>query len=384
MWRLFQIHGKWNEIQYMSYTASLGSYHTKRIKRYIAELPELYGDYTDLTDSESLLYYGYDNKRFFCEPTGILTAMRGKHPDEVICDDILRDPEVKLDTIQLEKLAEKFFEVIEQMPKKALHLVGTPQDFDDLFAKVERLKSYNCERYDAEVCEGVAWWDGLWPWAKLQERKATIGVKAYNKEFRCHPVRGEEGYVSYEDYCRIARRHLKNYSFTRPPKFKTGRCVTAGLDIGKKTHPSHLSVLAEHNKRLVQVHSKFMDGWAYYDQIAYCREAIKAFGIDRLYYDNTRAEFEESSEKGELPGEMEGIAMTGKSNFMYATELDKLVTQGRVQLVTDDRQKRQILSVDCDLKAPSNSEGHGDSFFSLILAIGANREINSVRVWDLQ
>jgi hypothetical protein len=66
---------------------------------------------------------------------------------------------------------------------------------------------------------------------------------------------------------------------------------------------------------------------------------------------------------------MEGITFTSKSKFSMATELDKLITNEALELLPDDRQKRQILSVDCDLKAPETDEGHGDAFFSLALAV---------------
>lgn len=159
--------------------------------------------------------------------------------------------------------------------------------------------------------------------------------------------------------------------------------VVAGYDLGKKTHPSHLCVFAEINKKLVQIASFFMDGWNYIDQIAFCKQAIETFGIDLLAYDNTRAEFETSEERGDLPSEMTGIVFTAKSKFTMATELDKVITNKEIELLDDGRQKRQILTVDCDLKAPETSEGHGDSFFSLCLAVSAWRDAQGCPVWDL-
>jgi hypothetical protein len=161
------------------------------------------------------------------------------------------------------------------------------------------------------------------------------------------------------------------------------RTIIGGLDIGKKTHPSHLSVFAQHKKKLVQIHSKFMDGWNYKDQIEYCREAINKFKMDRLLYDNTRAEFDISFEQGDLPDQMEGVTFTSKSKFSMATELDKVITNGLLELIDDDRQKRQILTVDCDLKAPETQEGHGDCFWSICLAINAFVMCNSPIIREL-
>jgi len=383
-WKMLRMEHFWNEGMYFSYTPDLAAYHTKRIKRYINALPELFGDCKDLTDSESILHYrNLDNRVFYCEPAGILTFKRGKHPNYTWLDDILKDPQVKLELGQLEKIERAFFEEVEQMPKEELHLIGTPQDQDDLFAKLENNSGYDCARYDAIVDEakGIALWENnpMWCFKALQERRLRIGEKAFNKEMRCMPVRGEDGYISLAQLAALIIPRLKNYEIIRPPKLKA-RTVVAGFDIGKKTHPSHLCVLAEHRGRLAQIHSKFMDGWPYVEQIAYLKQAIEVFKIDKLLYDNTRSEFETSFEQGDLPAQMEGVAFTAKTKFAMATELDKLVTNKDLQLLDDPRQKRQILSVDCDLQAPETSEGHGDAFFSLCLAAKAWVEANGILV----
>jgi hypothetical protein len=390
-WKVYRMEHAWNEFMYMGYTTGGAEYHTKRIKRYISALPELFGGYRNVTDSESILYYRNSEDRiFYCEPVGILTAQRGKHPHEMICDDILRDPQVKLDLSQLEKIERTFFEEVEQMPKEKLHLVGTPQDAEDLFSKLDSGRGYDCKRYDAIVDEikGIALWENnpKFCFKELQNIRLRIGDKAFMKEFRVMPVRGAEGFISLEQLCGIIRSRLKNYDVLRAPKLKKRTCV-GGFDIGKKTHPSHLAVFAERvvngRRKLVQIHSKFMDGWNYTDQIAYCKQAIEVFEMDLLAYDNTRAEFETSEERGDLPSEMTGIVFTAKSKFTMATELDKVITNKEIELLDDGRQKRQILTVDCDLKAPETSEGHGDSFFSLCLAVSAWRDAQGCPVWDL-
>jgi hypothetical protein len=86
-------------------------------------------------------------------------------------------------------------------------------------------------------------------------------------------------------------------------------------------------------------------------------------------------------EQGTLPGEMKGIPFTSKSKYTMATELDKVVTNRMIQLLPDERQRRQILTVDCDLQAPETAEGHGDSFFSLCLAVQAWSEGRGDIAW---
>lgn len=385
-WKLYRNEHIWNEWIYMSYTQELGAYHTKRIKRYIDALPKFFGDYKNHTDSESILYYSKDGHSFYCEPVGILTFQRGKHPTGIICDDILKDPQVKLDISQLEKIARAFFEEIENMPKEELHLIGTPQDQDDLFAKLETKSGYNSKRYDAIVDETnhKALWENNpnFCYAALMERKARIGDKAFMKEFRCMPVRGAEGFLDMATLDRIINPRLKNYTLTRKPKLR--EFAYGGFDIGKKTHPSHLCILGKNRRgQFVQLHSKWMDAWDYIEQLAYIKEAIKIFRIARLEYDDTRAEFEGFREKGDLPGEMRGLAFTAKNKFTMATDLDKLITEDRIVLINDTRQRRQLLNVDNDLKAVETDEGHGDCFFSLCLAVKAAGKGDRQMIYEL-
>ena len=379
-----------NEFLYISYTGDAAGYHTKKIKRYINALPELFRDHTDLTDSATIIHYQTSDRRFFyCEPTGIMNFKRGQHPHEVICDDILRDPQVKLDMSQLDKITRAFFEEVEQMPKKAIHCVGTPQDDEDLLAQLETKTDYNTKRYDSIVDEAqhISWWPELFPWDELMRRKERIGDKAFSKEFRCRPVRGVEGYISHDAYLALVNSQLKNIPITGSytPSHKRS-VVIGGFDIGKKTHPSHLTVLEINTEngrdRARQLHSKFMDGWDYINQIAYLKDAVKVFNMKALHYDDTRAEFESMKERNELPRQMSGVAFTSKSKFGMAQEVDKVVSNKDIELLEDDRQKRQILSVDCNLKAPETQEGHGDAFFSLCLAVDAwkNRKVSGFDV----
>lgn len=390
LWKIYRMEFKFNEFLYISYTGDASGYHTKKIKRYLQALPELFGDYKDLTDSATIIHYqNKEGRYFYCEPTGIMNFKRGQHPHEVICDDILRDPEVKLDLSQLNKITRVFFEEIEQMPKIAIHCVGTPQDDEDLLSQLETKTDYNTIRYDAIVDEEkhISWWPELFPYDELMRRKERIGNKAFLKEFRCKPVRGVEGFIDMENMQAIINKDLHNYDIKTPWATTQKRpLVVGGFDIGKKTHPSHLvifEIITIHGKdKARQIHGKFMDGWDYINQIAYLKEAVKCFNIKSLHYDDTRAEFESMRERRELPRQMVAVSFTTKTKFGMATELDKVVSNREIELLNDDRQKRQILSVDCNLKAPETAEGHGDAFFSLCLAVDAwkNRKVSGFDV----
>jgi len=377
-WRLYRmkfprLEKKYNEWLYLSYLPDGAIYQIKRLKRYIKELPECFDGFVESTDAESKVHYTYAGKAFVVDPAGMLSFKRGQHPDGIIADDILRDPEKKLDITSLEKLDRIFVEEVMQMPKAELHVFGTPQDENDLFSKLEQMKEFKCGEFPALRADGTALWAEEWDVPRLLARRDSIGDKAFQKEFQCRAVRSLDGFIDPVKYDALTWTRLKNRKVNEV--LRLNEWTYAGFDIGKKQHPSHLWVLAvDRKKRLVQVHSQFMDGWDYIDQIEYLRKAIKNFKIAKMIYDDTRAEFESFNEAGTLPSEMEGLAFTAKNKYTMSTEVDSIITKGDIRFLDDRRQRRQILSVDNDLKAVATEEGHGDCFFSLCLAVKAYRE----------
>jgi len=374
------------EIEYMSYKSDTSEYLLRKLKRYIEELPELFDGLIPCTKAETILHYMKDGHEFLCMPSGILQAMRGRHPHILMCDDILRDPEKKLDITQLVKIEKIFMEQAEQMPTEQLHVVGTPQDRDDLFAKLSRADDYDVRYYPATNVKykgtkhEVLWHNNpKFDAEGLERQRKKIGDKAFNKEFLCKPVRGEEGFLKEEQIDAITWKHLKNHDLK---DIVLRDFSYAGYDIGKKCHPSHIAVFGVDRKnRMVQVLSKWMDGWDYTDQLEYCRQITEMLKIDRMNYDDTRAELEGFKEQGELVDGMFGVVFGAKNKFKMAVELDRMVTQGRIILLNDPRQKRQLMNVDNDLKAVQTAEGHGDCFFSICLAVVAFLESQGELIW---
>ena len=364
---------KFDEILYMSYLEENAGYQLRWLKRYINFIP-FFDGYRNLTMANSILHYSIEGREFICAPCGVLAFKRGQHPRILVCDDILKDPkEKKMNPAVITEINRIFAEEVESMPTEELHVFGTPQSNGDLFAKLEKNPSYNFKRYPAEKDSKnqIALWPEVFDWKKLKEVEASIGRKAYNKEYLCMPVRGEEGFFTSKILDEMCKGRLRNYELLK--KVKLREMTYGGLDIGKKTHPSHLTVLAVDRKgRLVQVHDKWMDGWDYKDQIEYCQRAIDTFGMEKLYYDDTRAEFEGFRESGSLPDEMEGLPMTGKLLWEMASMLDAKVTSKELWLLNIPRSKGQLMNVDNDLKAPETDEGHADNFSSLMLAVKAH------------
>ena len=161
--------------------------------------------------------------------------------------------------------------------------------------------------------------------------------------------------------------------------------VVSGFDIGKRTNPSHHSVFAIKDdftrldkkglptQVMVMIHQKFLDQWEYIRQIEYLKSCAEYFGINRSYVDNTRSEFDERG----LPRVYIPVALGStdgpktKSKYGLATHFAKLVEQKRIELIDDDRFINQITCVTNDLQAADTPLGHGDSFISVSLAIGA-------------
>lgn len=402
-WKIYRmVHGKarrFNEWLYIGYKEDGAEYQIKRLKRYIAELPELYDGLTGNTDAESKVDYECSEGRFVVNPAGMFSFKRGEHPDGIIADDILRDPQVKLDISQLKKLERIFLEELEPMPKKdigELHVFGTAQDEDDLFSVLEKIpdyKSVECPAIINEKTREVLWQQGF-PYEKLIEYRARMGEKAFNKEFQCRAVRSEDSYFKGDTLDALTWSRLRNYSpikaniggerIYRTDFLRLNEWSYGGFDIGKKQHPSHLFVVGVDRKgRLIQLCSAFLDGWEYKDQIVFLRAAVKYFKMGKLLYDDTRAEFEYLKEAGNLPEEMEGVTFTAKSKYSMATEVDNMVTEKQIRFLQDARQKRQLLSVDNDLQAVQTAEGHGDCFFSLNLAVRAYKEGQGLGVFEI-
>lgn len=386
-WLAYRLDRNYMEWDYMSYKEELGQYHIKRLKRYMDRMP-IFNKYVNMTRAETKIHVAYGAREFVVNPSGILSFKRGKAPYGIMCDDILKDPDTKMNIDILMKIEKIFKEEVENMPTHELHVWGTPQDDADIFTYLEQKKSYNTKRYPSEVDQisKKALWPEVWPWERLQEKRSDIGDKSFSKEFNCSPVRSEEMFLNRLKLEQLTRSRLKNYHPDSTPKLR--EFTYGGLDIGKKTHPSHLAVFgvrvrAGEEPQLRQIHSKWMDGWDYTDQLAYCEKIIKNFNMDCLLYDNTRAELEGFREQGQLPDCMFPITFTAKNKYAMATQLDTMMTNKQIWFLKDDRQKRQMLAVDNDLHAFETDEGHGDSFFSICLAITAFLKGQGVLAWSL-
>lgn len=386
MWLMFRADSfgiPFVDLMYLSYKHGNAQKHVQKTKRYI-QACSLFKGYTDLTDAEAMIKYKTPGGiTFEVRPEGALGSLRGQHPFGILVDDPLLDPTERLDLTQINKITRIVQDVILPMPKLGgcLHFIGTAQDYTDLFFVLkEESRGFDWQMYPAIKQDGSAEWPELYGLDKLERMRLSQGDPSFEKEFLLRPARSTDSFLNAEKVRSLVDPNLVNNRVTE----EIEDVCYAGLDIGKKRHPSHLAVFKRAGDDLVQVHSKWFDGVDYTVQVDYCKQAVENFNIRKLIFDNTRAEFDAFQEAKELPRVMEGVAMTGKQKWAAAEELSKVITQGRIRFLNDDRQIRLMLIVDNALQAPETPDGHGDSFVSVSLAaLAARQGIREPRIRSL-
>jgi hypothetical protein len=409
------------EAHYFSYKQKSAGYHIGQGSDSIRSLIErnpLFADLEDLKPRAETkgkwTWNGADE--ITIAPHGMLSHTRGIHARLVFVDDPFQDPENNLDPTSILKINDVFRATVSSIPKTdaddELHVTTTPQTCEDFVFDEELLSEYAHMVQPAIDDTG----DVLWPeWMNrdaLAAKKREIGPKLFNQEYQCSPKSAEVAFFAPEEIGEMCVPHLTDWGKERSlttgdPPAKLTRWlgndavtgVVGGLDIGKKRHPSHLSVFAVVRRRsdpasrraergeargangvsdpaghLVQLHQKWMDSWDYTRQIDYCRRAIGMFDVDVLAYDATRGEFDGLDERGELPSAMDGVTLSSPVKNAMAGVLDAAASRDGLVLLPDDRQRRQFGVVTNDLDAVETAEGHGEPFTSIGLAVRAARE----------
>ena len=383
MWMIFKMEPGDNLTWlYMSYNQKMSIYHTINIKQYIQSNP-CFINLKDLTQGNSVLDYTWeDNSRFRCMPSGILTFNRGWHGDGVICDDILADPTNELNFGIIDKINRTFREQVMSLPKEGgqIHLVGTAQHQTDLFFKLRNNPSWDWAEYKAILNEGdkTTLWPELFSYERLNQiRNEELGEKAFKKEYMCSPVWTEEAYFQREELMKTVNSTLEERK--QPAReYKDRRMmIVAGLDIGKKSHPSHFTIFELNKGHYIQIYEKFMDGWDYSKQVDFINSLIEFHWIDRINYDDTRAELEGFRERRLIdPSIWKPVVFKVKSKFDMASNFSRLVNnkegdeyKPKITLLNRQRMIDSVLSVSNALQAVESEIGHGDAFWSIALAV---------------
>lgn len=366
---------------YMSYNQKMSTYHTENIKQLIQVNP-YFQDIKDLTSGQTILDYSWGKNRFMCDPSGILTFNRGWHGEGVICDDILQDPTTPLNLTMVDKINRIFFEQVMSLPKEGgeLHLVGTAQHAQDLFFQLKENRLFDWGEYKAIINEANK--EVLWPelftferLIEIRDSKTGIGEKAFMKEYMCSPVWSEDAYFKRDEIIDVVgymhegkRYYIKEEK--RPASQWKGGSIIAGMDIGKKAHPSHIAIFHILHDKCTMIYEIFLDGWDYTKQIELMESLREFYLIDEIRYDNTRGEFEYAVEQGLInPRWWKPVVFGTRNKFEMASNFSKHVSNKTVVLLNRQRMVDSILSVNNELKAPETSIGHGDAFWSIALAL---------------
>lgn len=378
---------------YFSYNSELAAYHLSKVRSLVAINP-FYSELTNYkSQTDSVLGFAKVGPnqtldkapKFLVKPAGLLAFKRGIHANLIYVDDPLKDPENKLKPTVIRKINRIVSTELLPMVNKGgeCYVVGTPQTNDDFFFD-KGLSTLFAQWFTPAILDWKAekvLWPDFYTFDDLMKIRAAQGDKTFNQEYMAQPVYNEDSYINREALEGVSTElcwKKKDWS-----KALADAVVVGGFDIGKKRHPSHLALFikkyseTEDGDEIIsyrQIYSFWMDGWQYEKQYKELNQICELFNVSKLYYDNTRAEFEGFAEQGLLNPVMEPVTLNAKNQTKMAANLDMLITNNRINLINEQRQTSQLLMVDNALQALESPEGHGDSFWSICMGISNEDE----------
>lgn len=390
MWRMFAFgargHGGKYDAIVMSYNDPLASKHTSDLKECIRENPycRFWVDRNPMAKSivDFDCRFDPDEQGWHGEvlPFSIFSNIRGRHPRDLMCDDILSDFANPLEPTQIRRIHRIYTASLESVPTEKLILIGTPQSYEDTLYQTRKNPEYFWARFPAEWTDKQGNKRVQWPEnfdaAKLRRvRRRLQSPTAYQVEYLLVPVMATDSFILREIIDESVDPDLHRYTLDEPFENPHDFPVYGGMDVGKAVHPSHLAVFAQTPDRtLVQVYSRFLDGMDYRAQKTLVNKVVKHFGVKRLYYDNTRSELEDRGLTRSVIGKKFGkrlkaqIAL-GLENRFFPDDQDEMM--GGIVLFEDERQTNQLVAVNKKLESLETEDGHGDAFWSVALAVQA-------------
>ena len=371
-------------VLYLSYSDGMAQYHISEINKTVKRNPILMSWMDNKSPKADFSFrYSVNNKNADILHGGLFSFKRGMHVNgALIADDILRDPENPLNVGQINKVEDHFMTESLFIPLKGVPVIvlGTPMMPGDILSKLQE-----DSRFKARVLPALDPVPGrrvLMPelyneeWLLEQQRARP---KSFASEFMLIPHFSTESYFEEEDITKNEADSLVNASPHQSFPAEEDDMFFAGFDVGKKRHPSHLVIFRRRGDIIEQVHSSFLDGWNYADQIEYLNKVSDNFDLNKGYVDNTRGELEERG----LNTVWKPMTFSTKTKNTMAQVFETYVHSGNLKLLKDERQKQQILSVNNELKAPQTPLGHGDAFFSIAMALSAAYETTIYKIQTL-
>jgi len=368
-------------VLYLSYSDGMAQYHIAEINKTVKRNPILMSWMNNKSPKADYSFrYSINDKPADIMHGGLFSFKRGMHVNgALIADDILRDPENPLNMGQITKVEDHFMTESLFIPLKGVPVIvlGTPMMPGDILSKLQedsRFKSRVLPALDPVPGRRVLMpelYNEEW---LLEQQKAR--PKSFASEFMLIPHFSTESYFEAEDLEKCESSTLINCDATIPFTCEEDDQFFAGFDVGKKRHPSHLVIFRRRGDTIEQVHSSFLDGWNYSDQIDYLNKVSENFDLNKGYVDNTRGELEERG----LDNIWKPMIFSTRSKNTMAQIFETYLHSGNLHLIKDERQKQQILSVNNELKAPETPLGHGDAFFSIAMALSAAYETTIYKI----
>ena len=357
------------QIAYFSYTPRQAQHHLKELHNLISNNSVFFLCKNLKPQAEFILEYENDyGFRTSVQPHGILTSARGIHVDYLYLDDPLTDIPLhsKLQPTQIIKVNESVQNQILAMPRKnaKVRVVGTTQTHHDFFYDENITTSFTVKKEPAIVNDKPIWPE-FWSMSRLISREKEIGSRAFRQEYLTEPSYSTHSFLDRDLVNQCVDKKLRQAQ-ERPEE---ATFVVAGVDIGKKAHPTHIAIFAVIDERYVMLYERFLENMNYTDQLAILQSLSEQYKIDQIKIDNTRSEFEIFKERDELPSGTQLITITPKLKQELAGRIDQVITNQNVSFLNRNRYLSQLLMVTSDLQAIETDQGHADSFYSTALAL---------------
>ena len=292
----------------------------------------------------------------------------------MIADDILSDFANPLGSAQLVRIENVFRQVVMSLPdpNDPLIVVGTPQSYDDILFQLRDDPTFFWWRVPALLDEQTALWPDKFDQAQLRLVRSAIKERAFQTEYLLVPAAVANAFLPREAVQACVDEEAKPWPLERPFENRDNYAVYAGIDVGKTLHPSHIGVFAQApDGTLVQVYQQFLDHLDYRAQVKFINRVVDHFGVNKAYYDSTRAELDDRGLDSRVKGQR--FTKSLKANIALLLERRVYATpeEPGLVLIRDDRMLRQMSAVTKDLESVETAEGHGDAFWSCALAVKA-------------
>lgn len=221
--------------------------------------------------------------------------VRGGHPQWIVCDDVLDDESLYSETIR-RRATNYYFSVISNMGDADTYriIVGTPQHFADLYAKIKETKKYKCMVFPAEDKTGTPLFPERYNRQQLNEKKEEIGPTRYAREFQCSPLSDEaslfptklfEGDIRLPYSLGMDWRYWEERGMAR----YTGVDLAFSAEMGSDYTVIFTIAVDDFGNRWI-ANIRRGQGWSFDRQLAEIREEDALMKPDTIYIESNQAQ----------------------------------------------------------------------------------------------